>query len=134
MKRFDPSTSKYDVEDIDEEQKERYVLTKKKIIPLPRMRAHPQLNPEAMFELNAVVWALYPQTTCFYKGVVERRPQGPNVARTQRRLLCGIRRHFLSFWFLASTGRPTTIRGGTLSQVVPRTIPSFSCIYLSVAR
>lgn len=66
------------MEDIDEEQKERYVLSKKKVIPLPHMRAHPQLNPEAIFDLNAVVWALYPQTTCFYKGVVERRPQGPN--------------------------------------------------------
>jgi len=78
VKSYDPSTGKYEVEDIDEEEKERYVISKKKLIPLPRYRAHPQLNPSALFEVNSIVWALYPQTTCFYKGVVERRPAGPN--------------------------------------------------------
>ncbi|VDP05326.1 unnamed protein product [Soboliphyme baturini] len=71
-------SGKYTVEDIDEEQKESHVITRKKVIPVPLMRAHPTLNPEAIFPLDAEVLALYPQTTCFYKGVVQSPPAKPN--------------------------------------------------------
>uniref|UniRef100_A0A915L4W3 SGF29 C-terminal domain-containing protein n=1 Tax=Romanomermis culicivorax TaxID=13658 RepID=A0A915L4W3_ROMCU len=52
-------------------------LAKRRVVPLPRWRAHPTLSPDALFPLNALVWALYPQTTCFYKGVVNRTPRDP---------------------------------------------------------
>ena len=34
-------------------------------------------DPDALFPEEAVVLALYPQTTCFYKGVVEQVPVIP---------------------------------------------------------
>ncbi|KFD60759.1 hypothetical protein M514_27075 [Trichuris suis] len=77
VKAYYSAQAKYNVEDIDEEQKERHILGRKKIIPLPVFRAHPALNPEALFEVNSIVLALYPQTTCFYRGIVQRRPPGP---------------------------------------------------------
>uniref|UniRef100_A0A5S6QRC1 SGF29 C-terminal domain-containing protein n=1 Tax=Trichuris muris TaxID=70415 RepID=A0A5S6QRC1_TRIMR len=77
VKAYYSAQAKYTVEDIDEEQKERHILGRKKIIPLPIFRAHPALNPEALFEVNSAVLALYPQTTCFYRGIVQRRPPGP---------------------------------------------------------
>ncbi|CDW58221.1 OST3 OST6 and DUF1325 domain containing protein [Trichuris trichiura] len=77
VKAYYSAQAKYNVEDIDEEQKERHILGRKKIIPLPVFRAHPALNPEALFEVNSNVLALYPQTTCFYRGIVQRRPPGP---------------------------------------------------------
>ncbi|RXG56956.1 hypothetical protein Avbf_16232 [Armadillidium vulgare] len=43
---FNATTNKYEVDDIDEEQKERHTL----------------------------IMALYPQTTCFYKGVINQLP------------------------------------------------------------
>lgn len=71
------ATGKFEVEDVDEEQKERHTLPKKKLIALPTMRANPQTDPDALFPQDAVVLALYPQTTCFYKGVVEQIPVTP---------------------------------------------------------
>jgi len=61
--------------DIDEEQKDRHVLSKRKVIPLPLMRANPETDGHALFPKDTVVMALYPQTTCFYKAIVHRLPQ-----------------------------------------------------------
>lgn len=44
-----PSQNKYEVDDIDEEQKERHVLSKCRVIPLPLMRANPETDGSALF-------------------------------------------------------------------------------------
>ena len=41
--------NKYEVDDIDEEQKDRHVLSKRKVIPLPLMRANPETDGHALF-------------------------------------------------------------------------------------
>ena len=71
---YNHSTGKYEVDDIDEEQKDRHTLSKRKVIPLPTMRACPETNPEALYEPGTTVMAIYPQTTCFYKGVIKEQP------------------------------------------------------------
>lgn len=71
---YNTSTSKYEVEDIDEEQRERMVLSRRRVIPLPTRRANPDTQPEALFHDSDIVNAIYPQTTCFYKGVVKSSP------------------------------------------------------------
>lgn len=58
---------KYEVKDIDEEQKAKYTVRRSRLIPLPRWRADPLRDSHALFPVNALVLALYPQTTCFYK-------------------------------------------------------------------
>ena len=68
------STGKYEVDDIDEEQKDRLVLSKRKVITLPTMQACPQTNPEVLYEPGTTVMAIYPQTTSFDKGVVIEQP------------------------------------------------------------
>lgn len=75
---FSHSTGKYDVDDIDEEQKDRHTLSKRKVIPLPTMRANPETSPEALYEKGTTVMAIYPQTTCFYKGVIKDQPATPS--------------------------------------------------------
>jgi len=71
---YNGSTGKYEVDDIDEEQKDRHTLSKRKVIPLPTMRACPETNPEALYQPGTTVMAIYPQTTCFYKGVIKEQP------------------------------------------------------------
>jgi SAGA-associated factor 29 len=73
--RFNHSINKYEIDDIDEEQKEKHLLSRRRVVPLPLMRANPETNPEAIFEKGALVLALYPQTTCFYRGVIGKRPE-----------------------------------------------------------
>lgn len=46
--------NKYDVIDIDEEQKDRHVLSKRKIIPLPLMRANPETDAQALFPKDTI--------------------------------------------------------------------------------
>ena len=46
---YNPSSGKYEVEDIDEEQRERMVLSRRRVIPLPTRRANPDTQPEALF-------------------------------------------------------------------------------------
>ncbi|XP_050093792.1 SAGA-associated factor 29 [Anopheles aquasalis] len=72
------STSKYEVDDIDEEQKDRHVLSKRRIVPLPLMRANPETDGQALFPKGTTVMALYPQTTCFYKAIINQLPQTAN--------------------------------------------------------
>ena len=49
-------------------------LLRRKVIPLPTMRACPETNPEALYPAGTTVMAIYPQTTCFYKGVIKAQP------------------------------------------------------------
>ena len=56
------SSGRYEVDDIDEEQKERHTLSRRRVIPLPLMRANPETDPEGLFPKGATVMALYPQT------------------------------------------------------------------------
>ena len=72
-----PNRSKYDIVDIDAEpDKGRYCnISKRHIIPLPQWRACPLTCPQALFSPRTIVLALYPQTSCFYKGVVESIPR-----------------------------------------------------------
>lgn len=54
------------------------VINENFLIPLPNYRADPRRDAHALFPRDAIVLALYPQTTCFYKGVVEASPTGPS--------------------------------------------------------
>ena len=38
------------------------------------MRACPETNSEALYAAGTTVMAIYPQTTCFYKGVIKAQP------------------------------------------------------------
>lgn len=77
--QYHPNTSKYDVDDVDaEEGQERFTLGKKKVVPLPLWRANPLTDPDAIFQKDSFVLALYPQTTCFYRGIVSESPQTPS--------------------------------------------------------
>ncbi|XP_069681870.1 SAGA-associated factor 29 isoform X1 [Periplaneta americana] len=72
--QFNAGTNKYEVDDIDEEQKDRHILSRRRVVPLPLMRANPETDPQALFPKGSIVMALYPQTTCFYKAVVNQLP------------------------------------------------------------
>lgn len=65
------AASKYEVKDIDDEQKAKYIARRSRMIPLPRWRADPMRDSHALFPVGAIVLALYPQTTCFYKVINE---------------------------------------------------------------
>uniref|UniRef100_A0A183AL93 SGF29 C-terminal domain-containing protein n=1 Tax=Echinostoma caproni TaxID=27848 RepID=A0A183AL93_9TREM len=41
---------------------------------LPKWKANPVTQPEAIFPKGTAVFALYPQTTCFYKAIVDEVP------------------------------------------------------------
>lgn len=69
---------KYEIDDIDEEQKERHTIGRRRVIPLPTQRANPETNPEALFAKDTLVLALYPQTTCFYRAIIDRPPGDPS--------------------------------------------------------
>lgn len=77
------SATKYSVKDIDDDDDEsegdkQMIIPANRVIPLPHFRADPRRHAHALFPKMAIVLALYPQTTCFYKGVVETPPTGPN--------------------------------------------------------
>ncbi|EDV20185.1 uncharacterized protein TRIADDRAFT_61320 [Trichoplax adhaerens] len=70
-------SNKYEIEDIDGEGKhgkERYQLPCRRTTPLPKYKANPSTHPQALYQKHQQVYALYPQTTCFYFGVVHSRP------------------------------------------------------------
>lgn len=75
---FDEEQSQYTIEDIDEQHKVKHYVSRRKVVPLPKMRANPETDPDAIFPKGALVLALYPQTTCFYRGIVQDIPKGPN--------------------------------------------------------
>eukprot|EP00126_Sphaerothecum_destruens_P015172 Sdes_comp9096_c0_seq1m556 len=74
---------KYEVEDIVNEANSdskpvspaRHFLTFKQIIPLPKWNA---ASPNLFHKKGSSVYALYPQTTCFYSAVVTRTPTETN--------------------------------------------------------
>lgn len=72
---YNHNTNKYEIDDIDEEQKERHTLSRRRVVPLPLMRANPETDPGALFEKGTFVYALYPQTTCFYPAVIQEPPK-----------------------------------------------------------
>ncbi|XP_077487239.1 SAGA-associated factor 29 isoform X2 [Amblyomma americanum] len=74
---YSHSSAKYEVDDIDEEQKERHTLSRRRVVPLPLLRANPLTDPSALFAKGTLVMALYPQTTCFYRALVHEPPTGP---------------------------------------------------------
>ncbi|TFJ96103.1 aldehyde dehydrogenase [Platysternon megacephalum] len=47
---YSHTTNKYEVDDIDEEGKERHTLSRRRIIPLPQWKANPETDPEALFQ------------------------------------------------------------------------------------
>lgn len=51
---FNATTNKYEVDDIDEEQKERHTLSRRRVYPLPLMRANPETNPEALYSRGSI--------------------------------------------------------------------------------
>jgi SAGA-associated factor 29 len=86
------SQGKYSIRDIDDEHSRRIDIIRKRLIPLPTYRADPQRDGHALFPLNAIVLALYPQTTCKFLFVIKRslyslrflqRLCGPNSTDTQ---------------------------------------------------
>lgn len=72
---YNHSWNKYEIDDIDEEQKERHVLSRRRVVPLPLMRANPETDPDALFAKSTLVLALYPQTTCFYRAIIQEPPR-----------------------------------------------------------
>ncbi|XP_059587481.1 SAGA-associated factor 29 isoform X2 [Alligator mississippiensis] len=74
---YSHATNKYEVDDIDEEGKERHTLSRRRIIPLPQWKANPETDPEALFQKDQLVLALYPQTTCFYRALIHGPPTRP---------------------------------------------------------
>uniref|UniRef100_A0A131Z3X3 SAGA-associated factor 29 n=1 Tax=Rhipicephalus appendiculatus TaxID=34631 RepID=A0A131Z3X3_RHIAP len=74
---YSHGSAKYEVDDIDEEQKERHTLSRRRVVPLPLQRANPLTDPSALFAKGTLVMALYPQTTCFYRALVHEPPSGP---------------------------------------------------------
>ncbi|KAH1015060.1 SAGA-associated factor 29 [Dendroctonus ponderosae] len=73
---YSVGAAKYEVDDIlkEQNQKGRHSLSKSRVIPLPLMRANPDTNPEALFQHRTLVMALFPQTTCFYKALINKPP------------------------------------------------------------
>ncbi|CAB3406363.1 unnamed protein product [Caenorhabditis bovis] len=65
---------KYECRDVDDEQKKVSIFSRQKLASLPKWRADPKHDKHALFPPDAIVLALYPQTTCFYKGVVHSTP------------------------------------------------------------
>lgn len=71
---YNSATEEYEVRDVDDKQTLVYTLTRSKVIPLPQMRANPIETPQAIFPKGSIVLALYENTTCFYKGMVDLPP------------------------------------------------------------
>lgn len=65
----------YVVEDVDDEDKEQHFILRRHLIPLPKMKVNPVTHPDAVFKVNQKVLALYPQTTCFYRGIILQSPK-----------------------------------------------------------
>ncbi|GMS91650.1 hypothetical protein PENTCL1PPCAC_13825, partial [Pristionchus entomophagus] len=66
---------KFEVKDVDDEQRKPLTLPRNCIIPLPKYRANPKFDQHAIFPRDAIVLALYPQTTCFYRGIIHNAPE-----------------------------------------------------------
>lgn len=51
---YSGSTSKYELDDIDEEQKEKLTLSKRRVTQLPLMRANPETDPDALYAKDSI--------------------------------------------------------------------------------
>lgn len=51
---YNSTTGRYEVDDIDEEQKDRHVLSRRRVMPLPLMRANPETDHAALFPKGSV--------------------------------------------------------------------------------
>lgn len=51
---FHTNQNKYEVDDIDEEQKDRHIISKNRVIPLPLMRANPETDSAALFSIGTM--------------------------------------------------------------------------------
>lgn len=51
---FNTTSGRYEVDDIDEEQKDRHVLSRRRVMPLPLMRANPETDHLALFPKGSV--------------------------------------------------------------------------------
>lgn len=56
---YNQTTGRYEVDDIDEEQKDRHALSRRKVIPLPTRRACPETNPEALYEPGKIILLIH---------------------------------------------------------------------------
>jgi len=75
---YNSASCEYVVDDIDaDEGQERHTLERNRVVPLPLWRANPITDKEAIFQKDATVLALYPQTTCFYRGICSQPPHTP---------------------------------------------------------
>lgn len=75
---YNSHSGKYEVDDVDaEEGKERHSISKRRVVPLPIWKANPETDPAALFGKKMLVLALYPQTTCFYRALVDEPPKKP---------------------------------------------------------
>ena len=52
--QYNQTTNKYEVDDIDEEQKDRHTLSRRRIVPLPLMRANPETDPHGLFAKGSI--------------------------------------------------------------------------------
>jgi SAGA-associated factor 29 len=78
---YNHNSGRYEIDDIDEvvdSKNKRHILSKRRIVPLPLMRVNPETDPDALFEKNCLILALYPQTTCFYRGIIGKVPESAN--------------------------------------------------------
>ncbi|GMR45472.1 hypothetical protein PMAYCL1PPCAC_15667 [Pristionchus mayeri] len=66
---------KFELKDVDDDQRSQLILPRNCIIPLPKYRADPLRDNHAIFPRDAFVLALYPQTTCFYRGIIHKPPE-----------------------------------------------------------
>ncbi|XP_039333931.1 SAGA-associated factor 29 isoform X1 [Saimiri boliviensis] len=111
---YSHATNKYEVDDIDEEGKERHTLSRRRVIPLPQWKANPETDPEALFQKEQLVLALYPQTTCFYRALIHAPPQRVKQSPVERP------------WVMSETG--SSDRLGVFSLLPP------PCLHLTAPK
>lgn len=69
------SNHRYECVDIDDQDKKVTIFARKQLIPMPQFTAHYCKYPNLTLPKNAIVLALYPNTTCFYEGIVFEPPK-----------------------------------------------------------
>lgn len=51
---FNNPSNKYEVDDVDEEEKERHFVSRRRVVPLPIMRANPETDAQALFPKGSI--------------------------------------------------------------------------------
>lgn len=82
---FIPQQNKYEVDDIDEEQKDRHILSKCRVVPLPLMRTNPETDGTALFPKGTMGTKFWHQLHIYlvltyipYRHVFSQRPVSAN--------------------------------------------------------